>query len=354
MARVFTKAEQVDMLLIYGECIYNKRRAKEVYAQRYPDRQQPSQSYFPWLVDYFKRLPGNDDEEHRFIISEESEVNVLACVNLNHSVSVRQIEVLTGVNRESARQILKKHGYKSFKYQIHQHLGVNDFNRRLVFCNWFMNNFANNNNFNRLILFSDESRFTNLGMFNRNNTRYWATENQHLFREGAFQERFGVNVWLGVLGTRIVGPIFFQASLDAEQYLQFLENEIENFMQNLPLAEARNVMFQQDGAPAHNARVVVQFLNNTYGANWIGTNGPVRWPARSPDLTPLDFFYWPHIKEKVYASPPENLDDLRERITVAINNISIEQRENVLRKIVEKYDLCIQQNGGHFEHFNYE
>ncbi|KAJ8936819.1 hypothetical protein NQ318_015286 [Aromia moschata] len=35
-------------------------------------------------------------------------------------------------------------------------------------------------------------------MFNKNNSRYWARENPHLFRQGAFQERFGVNVWMGV------------------------------------------------------------------------------------------------------------------------------------------------------------
>ena len=145
-----------------------------------------------------------------------------------------------------------------------------------------------------MILFSDESRFTNLGMFNRNNVRYWATENQHHFREGAFQERFGVNVWLGVLGTSIVGPIFFDQPLTADLYLNFLQTTINDFIESLPLAEIPNIYFQQDGAPVHNARISVNYLNDTFGDHWIGTNGPVRWPARSPDLTLLVFFLEVH------------------------------------------------------------
>ncbi|KAJ4429330.1 hypothetical protein ANN_26334 [Periplaneta americana] len=35
---------------------------------------------------------------------------------------------------------------------------------------------------------------------------------------------------------------------------------------------------------------------------WIGRGGPVAWPAQSPDLTPLDFFLWGCMKEKVYQT----------------------------------------------------
>jgi hypothetical protein len=51
------------------------------------------------------------------------------------------------------------------------------------------------------------------------------------------------------------------------------------------------MFFQQDGAPAHNAIIVKQKLNEMFPNRWIGTYGVVPWPARSPDLTSLDFFY---------------------------------------------------------------
>ena len=48
--------------------------------------------------------------------------------------------------------------------------------------------------------------------------------------------------------------------------------------------------YQHDGAPAHFSIAARQVLNDKYPNRWIGRGGPVPWPPRSPDLTPLDFF----------------------------------------------------------------
>ena len=50
------------------------------------------------------------------------------------------------------------------------------------------------------------------------------------------------------------------------------------------------VIFQQDGAPPHWGLQVRQFLSETFLDRWIGRDGPILWPPRSPDITPLDFF----------------------------------------------------------------
>ncbi|KAJ8948996.1 hypothetical protein NQ318_023020 [Aromia moschata] len=131
--------------------------------------------YFPWLERHLK-TERIEEEPNEFIVSEEAEINTLACI-------------------------------EPFKYQVYHHLYEADHQRRLEFCNWFM--VQQRPNLSRFILFTDESRFTNLGMFNKNNSRYWARENPHLFRQGAFQERFGVNVWMGLdLGSNLVYPVY--------------------------------------------------------------------------------------------------------------------------------------------------
>ncbi|KAJ8953808.1 hypothetical protein NQ318_006656 [Aromia moschata] len=210
---LFTREHQIDMLLVYGEVRKNRREAKALYGQRYPDRAQPHDKYFPWLERHLK-TERIEEEPNEFIVSEEAEINTLACIEVDPTTSVRQIAANIGIGRESVRNILKKHKFKPFRYQVHHHLYEADHQRRLEFCNWFM--VQQRPNLSRFILFSDESRFTNLGMFNKNNSRYWARENPHLFRQGAFLERFGVNVWMGVIGTRIVGPIFFENLLTAD------------------------------------------------------------------------------------------------------------------------------------------
>jgi hypothetical protein len=55
----------------------------------------------------------------------------------------------------------------------------------------------------------------------------------------------------------------------------------------------------QDGAPAHN-------LEN----RGIGRNGPVLWPTRSTDLSPCDFFLWGHLKQIVYETPVNSVEEL--------------------------------------------
>lgn len=345
---MYSRDEKVDMLLIFGECRRNCRQAEQLYAERFPERRHPPNNYFIRLEEQFRREPENQNEP-QFIVSEETEVNVLAIVAADPTISLRQIEEQTGVNRETARRVLKKYKFRSYKYQIHQHLYEGDFQRRLVYCNWFLQNHDLDNRFHHRILFSDESRFSNLGLFNRNNTRYWAQENPRIMREGRYQERFGFNVWLGMIGTRIIGPIIFEGPLNGERYLGFLQDQIELGLEQLPL-NIRPIVFQQDGAPAHNNNIVVHYLNNRFGESWLGTNGPVRWPARSPDLTPLDFFIWDHLKEKVYRTPVRNREDLEIRVRTAINGITEQQLQNVLRATVRKVRLCQENNGQHFEH----
>ncbi|GBO08525.1 hypothetical protein AVEN_145906-1 [Araneus ventricosus] len=52
------------------------------------------------------------------------------------------------------------------------------------------------------------------------------------------------------------------------------------------------IWFQQDGAPAHFNRNVRNHPDVIFDKQWIGRGGPVQWPARSPDLSCLDFFLW--------------------------------------------------------------
>lgn len=188
-------------------------------------------------------------------------------------------------------------------------------------------------------------------MFNRHNTRYWSQENQHLVRTNNFQERFGINVWAGIYGHRIVGPILFQGTLSGERYLQFLQNEIWDEVAELPLAQFRNLYFQQDGAPPHNSRIVLNHLTETYGEQVIATHGPVRWPARSPDLTCLDFYLWGYLKDKVYGIPVLTLENLENRIRAAFNTITPEILENVIRETEHRARECIARGGGHFEQY---
>lgn len=97
-------------------------------------------------------------------------------------------------------------------------------------------------------------------------------------------------------------------------YLEFLENDLPAYLENVPLAVRLNLWYQQDGAPAHYARFVRMFLNQRFPNRWIGRGGPVLWPPRSPDLNPLDFFLWGYVKDAVYSEAPTTRLNMMERI----------------------------------------
>jgi hypothetical protein len=51
---------------------------------------------------------------------------------------------------------------------------------------------------------------------------------------------------------------------------------------------------------------------------WIGRDGPIAWPPRSPDLTPLEIFLWGYVKNIVYKVKINDLQHLRARIRDAL------------------------------------
>ena len=78
---------------------------------------------------------------------------------------------------------------------------------------------------------------------------------------------------------------------------------------------------QHDGAPPHYTRHVRDYLNESFTNRWLGRGGPVAWPPRSPDLTPLDFYLWSHIKTLVYESKVDSRAPLRDRNFAAAEHI---------------------------------
>ena len=77
--------------------------------------------------------------------------------------------------------------------------------------------------------------------------------------------------------------------------------------------------FQHDGAPAHFALAVRGHLDQRFGLQWIGRGGSIAWPPRSPDLTPLDYYLWGHMKTLIYETPVESEEDLLARLMAAVD-----------------------------------
>jgi hypothetical protein len=63
-----------------------------------------------------------------------------------------------------------------------------------------------------------------------------------------------------------------------------------------------DLIFMQTGAPPHFANSIRARLDTKFLGRWLGRRRPREWPARSPVLTPCDFFLWGWAKDEVYRS----------------------------------------------------
>lgn len=258
--------------------------------------------------------------------------------------STRAVAPRLDCNHMYVWRTLRADGEHPFHLRRCQELTPADNLPRLEFSRWLLENWQQN------ILWTDESTFTRVGMYNQHNQHLWRHENPHACRVDSFQHRFSVNVWAGILGTRILGPVFLPR-LTGDTYLRFLQETLPDLLADVPVGFLRDMFYQQDGAPAHFTWTVRRHLDAEYGRRWIGRGGPVPWPPRSPDLTPLDFFLWGRIKSLVYVTQPTSVEELREKIEQAF--VLVKSDTEVLSKL--KYNLrkraikCIEQGGGHFE-----
>ncbi|CAK9806442.1 hypothetical protein ANTPLA_LOCUS4888 [Anthophora plagiata] len=155
----------------------------------------------------------------------------------------------------------------------------------------------------------------------------------------------------GLYNDMIVGPYFLPDRLTSTEFLNFLKNELSYLLEDVPLYSVQRMWMQLDGCPAHYGTQIRQWLNNRFPQRWIGRGGSIPWPPRSPDLTPLDFYLWETLKDKVYQTRINSRHELIEKINNAFNEMKENRNEirTVTNSIFDRCQSCIVNNGRHFE-----
>ncbi|KAJ4437880.1 hypothetical protein ANN_13819 [Periplaneta americana] len=190
--------------------------------------------------------------------------------------------------------------------------------------------------------FTDEAWFHLSGYVNSQNSRHWAIENPHVIHEAPMHP-VKIGVWCAISAQRIVGPIFFNQTVNTADYrLIFME-----FVEQLDDVELSQGYFQQDDATCHTSNESMELIASFFDNRIISRN---LWPPKSPDLTTPDFFLWGYLKDRVYATRPQTLDDLKHNITQEIQAIDNRVLQRVASNIERRVELCLMEDGGHFQH----
>ncbi|GFT56110.1 uncharacterized protein TNCV_4625941 [Trichonephila clavipes] len=242
--------------------------------------------------------------KERNVHGSETQIKEVECINhvskkLGTALrqTVRLASERCNFGREETRcQVI----YSQFGLASHQ----NDHQARRRFVEWAQNEIAVVPAFHKRILFSDEAHFWLNGYVNKQNCRIWSEANPQVYVE-LHPEK--LTVWCALWAGGIIGPYFFK------------NDEGHN-----------ELWFQQDCASCHTARAAIDLLKDAFGDRLISRFGPVNWPPRSCDLTPIDYFLWGYAKSLVYADKPQTLDHLEDNIRRVI-------RPQMLEKVIENW-----------------
>lgn len=260
--------------------------------------------------------------------------------------SVRQASRELCISKASVQRILKRSHWKSYIPRLVHAINEDDLDRRVEYCEWYLAQCVKDAIFPTKIVWSDEASFKLNGSVNRHNCTYWGLHNPH-FTVDHHVNLPGITIWCGLSSRGLIGPFFFDATVTGSVYLNLLRHFI---MPNIRQAFGDEVFyFQQDGAPPHYHHIVRSYLDEILPNKWIGRRGFVEYPPRSPDLTPLDFFLWGYLKDKVYATKPRTVNELREAIELECARIPKKLFPSVCDSIARRCQQCLDQNGGHFE-----
>uniref|UniRef100_A0A914WR79 Transposase n=1 Tax=Plectus sambesii TaxID=2011161 RepID=A0A914WR79_9BILA len=265
----------------------------------------------------------------------------------NPHISVHHAANLFELNKSTVNRTLQDHKFYQYKLQTCQKLFDEDRACRRQFAEDEIILIESDRDHLQNLFFSDEAHFHIYGGVNRQNYWYWNEENPSCYAEEPLYSPC-VTVWAAIGEHGIIGPFFFEGNVNSGNYLQLLQNEFWPALHGL--VHIDHARFMQDGTPPDWGRAVCEWLSENFGDRWMGRDLPsMPWPARSPDLTPIDFFFWGYVKSKVYTTPIRDLDELRERIVTAIKGITVKTRYKAILGYRQRLHRCLELDGEHVE-----
>ena len=326
-------------------------KARRMFEDNFNKQPPPARTLRDWKTRFLETLsitprpPSGDQSDRR--VSNEKREEILAAFEANPCSSQRKVAQETRTSQSSVCRILKEECLKPWKFTSVQELLADDPPKRVTFCRLVLDRLATDCDFVKNICFSDEATFHLNGCVNKHNRFVYTKDNPQLYIEDKMLRSPAITCWAMV--SPDVGITFklLDSTVNSERYHDILETVVFPILTH---RRNRNKIYQHDCAPPHFATLVRESLNRHLSNRWIGRGGPIIWPPRSPNLSIPDFWLWGQIRDNLYKAPrPKSLQDLKARLTYLLENVDKASIQKAYQSFVRRCELCIQQDGGHFE-----
>lgn len=317
---------------------------RRAFKKNYNTKQVPSNGSIQDIINTFEktgavgRIPPKPKK-----ISEKRLEAIEPVQNLISSfpsLSVRKMASAVGVSTKIVITILNDDLHlKPYKLQEWHRLETHDYEKRMDFARWCI---EMGPYFKNWLICSDEAYFYLTLPLNHQNNREWLEFRPMEGIETPLNDE-KILIWCGMSEERIYGPYYFETSVNQHNYLELLKWFYDKHRK---VKDYKNYYFQQDGATPHTANMVQQWLTSKFNDKFIAKQ---KWPPRSPDLNPCDYFLWGYLKGRVYNPLPKTLNDLKVNIEREIKNINKEMLKKVFVNFEKRCKLIISAEGGHIE-----
>jgi hypothetical protein len=194
-------------------------------------------------------------------------------------------------------------------------------------------------NWSTSVVITDESRFCLVD----DSRRRWLRRGVYSDNNFCSTMKFppSVMVWAGI-GHNFKSPlVFITKSIDAPNYISMLKNN--GIIKLIKDSFVEAVFFQQDGAPAHTAKLTKKFLEEEK----LKTIDD--WPSNSPDLSPIENL-WGILKFRVNARRPQTIHELIEFHKDEWEKIDLITINNLMNSIPNRFDLVLKNGGQCISH----
>lgn len=262
------------------------------------------------------------------------------------------------VVKKSARQLGRENSCdpKTIRNIIHNRLGLKTYRRRKCqplnssarekrksFGGWIRKNPGVD--FLKRIMFSDEKMFDGDGQMNPKNDVIYAQSRNEADSSGGLVEleKFPLKVmcWCAITFYGVCKPVFlppktsFNADFYVSQVIPVVRAEGEKLI-------GSDFLYQQDGARAHTSKKSIEAFQKASISLLKGGD----WPPNSPDLNPMDYFFWNQVAKHVPKRKYSNHKELAREIEKSIKRVPLKMIQDSILNFRSRCRAVENENGG--------
>ena len=209
-------------------------------------------------------------------------------------------------------------------------------------ANWIRKNFTVAQC--KKIGFSDEKIFDGDGQINAKNDIIYAKNREDANNNGGTIPKhkypYKVMVWCLLTyqgpGEVIILPEKMKFNSDF-----FISNCIPVIQRDGLNKIGSDFVLQQDGASCHTSKKSIEALKNAS----IPIIGPNYWPPNSPDLNPLDYFFWNEVSSRLTKKKYSNRNELIQKIKETVKEIPLKMIRDTIENFHPRISFVARNHG---------